>query len=44
LASLRNINTIGVTTTRRGGTFPNIGQQEFYAVTELAGTAEFVVF
>ena len=39
-----NINTFGVTTTRRGGIFPNIGQQELYTVTELAGTAEFVVF
>jgi hypothetical protein len=39
-----NINTFGVTTTRRGGILPNIGQQDLYAVTELAGTAEFVVF
>jgi hypothetical protein len=45
--SSTNVNTVGVTTTRRGGIVPphlNIGQQEFYTVTELTGTAEFVVF
>lgn len=36
------INTFGVTTTRRGGFVPNIGQQDLYTVTELAGTAQFV--
>ena len=40
LGQFLNINTFGVTTTRRGG----IGQQDLYAVTELAGTAELVVF
>jgi hypothetical protein len=44
LGQSSNVNTVGVTTTRRGGIFPNIGQQEFYTVTELAGTAELVVF
>jgi len=39
-----NINTFGVTTTRRGGILPNIGQQDLYTVTELAGTEELVVF
>jgi hypothetical protein len=38
-----HINTFGVTTTRRGGILPNIGQQDLYTVTELAGSAEFVV-
>jgi hypothetical protein len=42
--SSTNVNTVGVTTTRRGGILPNIGQQDLYTVTELTGTAEFVVF
>jgi hypothetical protein len=42
--SSANINTFGVTTTRRGGLFANFGQQELYTVTELAGTAESIVF
>jgi hypothetical protein len=42
--SSTNVNTVGVTTTRHGGILPNIGPQEFYTVTELTGTAEFVVF